>query len=211
VTAASIAEQPLAGGKPRRFLDRGAIFAGWVGLGMALVIAIAFELIIAVQSIVFLVAPLAGILVGAYANQRSERWRPRWRVFANSAYAGFVTGLSMAILYVLLRLLFIFADSGYPDFNRTDVNGAPTGIQCAAGPECTYQRYLAAGRDPELREVGVTDGASFGSFVLREQIQGGGILVALTVFGSVIPATWRSLNAPPSAKARRTPVAVPGD
>jgi hypothetical protein len=195
VTAVLAGEQPVASGKSPRVLDKGAKFAGWVGVGMAIVIAMAFELIIAVQSIVFLVAPLAGILIGAYANQRSERWRPRWRVVVNAAYAGLVTGLALAILYVLLRLLFIFADSGYPDFNRTDVNGAPTGIQCAAGPECTYQRYVGAGRDPELRAVGVTDGASFGSFVLREQLQGGGILVGLTVVGSLLPAAWRSVHA----------------
>ncbi len=60
-----------------RFIDAGAVFAGWVGLGMALVIAIAFELIIPVQTVVFVGAPLAGIVIGVYANVRSERWRPR--------------------------------------------------------------------------------------------------------------------------------------
>lgn len=205
MTAGAALETARGERAPRsgRFLDRGAVFAGWVGVGMALVIAIAFELIIAVQSIVFLVAPIAGLLVGAYANQRSERWRPRWRVMVNSTYAGLVTGLSLAILYVLLRLLFIFADSGYPDFNRTDANGAPTGIQCASGSDCTYQRYLAAGRDPDLRAAGVTDGASFGSLVVREQIMGGGILILLTVAGSLIPAAWRSVNAAPAVRAAK--------
>jgi hypothetical protein len=186
-------------------IDRGAVFAGWVGFGMALVIAIAFELIIAVQSIVFLVAPFAGILIGGYANQRSERWRPRRRVITNSLYAALVSGIALAVMYALLRLIFIFADSGYPDFNRTDINGVQTGIQCATGPDCTYQRYLAAGRDPELRAAGVTDGASFGSFVLREQVQGAGYLIVLTLAGSLIPAAWRSLNAP---KVSRQPDAA---
>lgn len=185
---------------PRKLVDKGAIFAGWVGIGMALVIAIAFELIVAVQSIVFIVAPIAGILIGGYANQRSSRWRPRRRVFANSLYAGVVTGIALALMYALLRLVFIYADTGYPDFNRTDANGQPTGIQCATGPECTYQRYLAAGRGDELAAAGVTDGASFGSFVLREQAQGALILIVLTATGALIPAAWRSLTNPPLAR-----------
>ena len=62
-----------------RFVDPGAKFAGWVGLGMALVVVIAFALIIPIQPIVFLIAPLAGVLIGVYANVRAERWRPRGR------------------------------------------------------------------------------------------------------------------------------------
>src|SRR3954468_10318161 len=95
-----------------RVIDRGARFAGWVGIGMALVLAIAFELIIPVQTVVFLLAPLMGVLIGVYANVRSERWRPRGRVLANAAYAGVITGVAIAVLYLLLRLVFIYGDSG---------------------------------------------------------------------------------------------------
>ena len=56
-----------------RVLDRGAIFAGWVGAGMAAVIVLSFELVIPVQPVVFYSAPFAGLLIGYYANQRSER------------------------------------------------------------------------------------------------------------------------------------------
>jgi hypothetical protein len=203
VTAVTTVGQPAPASG--RFIDKGAVFAGWVGVGMALVIAIAFELIVAVQSIVFIVAPIAGILIGGYANQRSSRWRPRHRVVANSLYAGIVTGVALALMYALLRLVFIYGDTGYPDFNRTDVNGQPTGIQCATGPDCTYQRYLAAGRGDELAAAGVTDGASFGSFVLREQAQGALILIVLTATGALIPAAWRSItNAPASARGTTT-------
>jgi hypothetical protein len=205
VTAATLAE-PIAGGQPtglRRFVDRGAVFAGSVGLGMALVIAIAFELVIAVQPIVFLVAPIAGILIGGYANQRSERWRPRRRVLANSIYAGLVTGIALAVMYAVLRLVFIFADTGYPDFNRRDDTGAQIGIQCNTGPDCTYQRYLAAGRDPELTAAGVVDGGTFGSFVVREQLQGAGYLIVLTLVGSLIPAAWRSVNSPKDSQPQK--------
>ena len=61
LTPELIAERQGSG----RFLDRGAVFAGWVGLGMGLVIAIAFELIVAIQPLVFLLALPAGALIGA--------------------------------------------------------------------------------------------------------------------------------------------------
>ena len=75
-------------------MDKGAIFAGYVGIGMAVVIAIAFALIIPVQTLVFIAAIAGGVLIGAYANQRSNRWRPMKRVFGNAIWAALVTGLS---------------------------------------------------------------------------------------------------------------------
>ncbi len=179
-----------------RFLDRGAVFAGWVGLGMGLVIAIAFELIVAIQPLVFLLALPAGALIGAYANVRSERWRPRGRVLANSAYAGVVTGIGLALLYVAIRLLFIYADSGY----RVDTQGGQ--LSCVPGPACTYERYLAAGRGPELTAGGVTDGASFEAFVLSEHLSGGLTLLALSVGGALIAGGLRASRTPPFRQER---------
>jgi hypothetical protein len=199
MTATAVAGSAEAAPAPARFLDKGAIFAGWVGIGMALVIAIAFELIIAIQTLVFVVAIPAGMLIGGYANARSQRWRPMRRVFVNAAYAGLVTGVSLALMYGVLRLLFVFADTGYPDFNRVDVNGNPVGIQCATGPDCTYQRYIADGRAQDLTSAGVTDGGSFGAYALREQLNGGTIIVLLTLAGSVVAAGWRSVRTPPAA------------
>jgi len=179
-----------------RFLDRGAVFAGWVGLGMGLVIAIAFELIVAIQPLVFLLALPAGAIIGAYANVRSERWRPRGRVLANSAYAGVVTGIGLALLYVAIRLLFIYADSGY----RVDTQGGQ--LSCVPGPACTYERYLAAGRGPELTASGVTDGASFEAFVLSEHLSGGLTLLALSVGGALIAGGLRASRTPPFRQER---------
>ncbi len=187
LTPEFIAERQGSG----RFLDRGAIFAGWVGLGMGLVIAIAFELIVAIQPLVFLLALPAGALIGAYANVRSERWRPRGRVLANSAYAGLVTGIGLAVLYVAIRLLFIYADSGY----RVPTQGGQ--LSCATGPACTYERYLAAGRGPELAASGVTDGASFEAFVLTEHLSGGLTLVALSAGGALLAGGLRAWRTPP--------------
>ena len=179
-----------SGAQPGRLWDRGAVFAGYVGIGMALVIAIAFELIIAVQSIVFLVAPLTGALIGGYANQRSERWRPIRRVFANATYAGLVTGFALAVIYALLRLLFVFADTG----------ALPTGSQltCQTGPDCSYRRYLADGHGAELAAVGITDGASFGAYAVRDQLVGGGIIVILTLGGAWVAAGVRGARRVPS-------------
>jgi hypothetical protein len=193
-----VSAQALAAGAdeaPRspRVLDRGAIVAGWVGVGMALVIAIAFELIIAVQTLVFLAAPLAGIVIGAYANVRSGRWRPRRRVIVNAAWAGIVTGVTLAVLYVAVRLLFVFADAGsMPDGSY---------LSCRAGPECTYQRYVLEGRADELAAVGVTDGPSFGAYALREQVVGGLVIVGLTVAGALAAGAVRTLRVPPTSAA----------
>ena len=43
-----------------RIVDAGAVVAGWVGLGMALVLAMAFELIIPLQAMVFLLRAADG-------------------------------------------------------------------------------------------------------------------------------------------------------
>jgi len=163
-----------------RIVDRGAIFAGWVGLGMAVVVAMAFELIVAVQSLVFLFAPVSGLLIGYYANARSERRRPWRRVIANAVYAGLVTAVSLSILYAGLRLLFVYADSGY----RDGTQGGP--LVCTTGPDCTYQRYVESGRGPELAAAGVGDVATFEQFVLQEQLNGALTIIALVTGGALV-------------------------
>ncbi|HEY8168460.1 MAG TPA: hypothetical protein VIF84_07090 [Candidatus Limnocylindrales bacterium] len=178
-----------------RVVDRGAIFAGWVGLGMAVVVAIGFELVIAVQSLVFLFAPVGGLLIGFYANARSDRRRPWHRVIANALYAGLVTAFFMALLYGGIRLLFVYADAGYRDGGQ----GGP--IECVTGPACTYQRYIESGRGPELAAAGVSDAATFEQFVLREQANGALTIGLLVVGGSVVGGLLYGAVAPrrPSA------------
>ena len=171
---------PVAVLSVTRIVDRGAIFAGWVGLGMAVVVAMGFELIIAVQTLVFVFAPIGGLLIGFYANARSERRRPWHRVVANALYAGLFTAVSLAILYAGLRLVFVYADSGY----RDSTQGGP--LVCQAGPECTYQRYIASGRGPELVAAGVTDAASFEQSVLQEQLNGALTIIGLVTGGALV-------------------------
>ena len=163
-----------------RVVDKGAIFAGWVGLGMAVVVAMGFELIVAVQSLVFIFAPIGGLLIGFYANARSERRRPWRRVFANALYAGLFTAVSLAILYAGIRLVFVYADSGY----RDGTQGGP--LACTAGPQCTYLRYIESGRGAELAAAGVTDAVAFERFVLQEQFNGALTIIALVTGGALM-------------------------
>lgn len=185
----------------RRVLDRGAIFAGWVGVGMAVLVAISLALIVAVQSLVFLFAPLGGLLIGYYANARSARRRPWWRLFTNAGYAALVTGFSLALLYGGLRLLFVYADTGYPDFN---LPATPT---CATGPGCTYQRYVKAGRAEELGRLGVTDAAAFERYVLREQLNGAVALMVLTLSGAAVGAALHGVAGRREGNAPAYPIA----
>jgi hypothetical protein len=191
-----------------RFLDAAALFAGWVGLGMALVLAIAFELIIPVQTIVFLLAPLMGVLIGVYANVRAERWRPRGRVLANAAYAGAVTGIAMAVLYVAIRLVFLYGDGGsLPD---------GTSLNCRTGPDCTYARYVDAGQADELAALGITDAASLEAAAWRELLVSGAGLFVLTLGGALVGGAVRGMAAQPGesrsirlATPARTPSSEP--
>jgi hypothetical protein len=175
-----------------RVLDRGAIYAAMVGVGMAVTIAISFELVVAIQALVFISAPFAGLIIGYYANNKSLRWRPRWRLFANAAFAGAITGLSLALMYVALRLLFIYADSGY----RPETMGGQ--LECATGPECTYMRFLDEGNEEDLVADGITDAASFESAVWRWQGETTLMLTLMTLGGALVAAGWRAVREPPS-------------
>ena len=171
---------------------------------MALVIAISFELIVAVQPLVFLAAPVAGALIGFYANQRAERWRPRARVLGNALYAGAVTGVGLAVIYVALRLLFVYADSG---FRPVPMGGQ---LECRTGPDCTFARLVAEGHAPELAEAGITDAASFEAAVLREQAEGALWIVGLTAGGALTAGAVRAGRRPPEVPAAPQAEAVAG-
>ena len=171
-----------------RFIDSGAIVAGWVGLGVGLVVAIAFELIIPVQTVVFLLAPVVGVVIGVYANVRAERHRPLGRVLANAAWAGLVTGIGLAVFYVAIRLVFVYADTGsLPD---------GTSLHCQTGPACIYLRYVDAGQADELAASGITDGASLEAAVWRELMATGTGMVLLTIGGALVGGAARAVSAP---------------
>jgi hypothetical protein len=146
-----------------RLFDRGAIVAAYIGIGMAVTMAIGFLLVIPIEPIYLLLSFPAGMIIGYYANARSGRERGAWRrIVPNALLAGAATGLTLAILLLGTRAIFFFGDSGYPDFNRTDEHGVAVGETCRSGGDCVYHRYLA--HEPgTLAAAGITDAASFES------------------------------------------------
>ncbi len=163
-----------------RFIDRGAVVAAYVGTGMAVVMALSFLMVIPIEPIYLVLGPLSGLLIGYYANQRSERLAgPLRRIVANALFAGVVTGLTLAILLLAVKALFFFADNGY---RGPDLGG---GITCQPGADCVYRRYLADGRGPDLTSAGVADTSSFASFYWSQQLETAGTLLAVTLAGAL--------------------------
>ena len=172
-----------------RFVDRGAIVAAFVGVGMAVTMAIGFLLIIPIEPAYILLSVPGGMVIGYYANARSQRVRGQWRrILPNAVLAGAVTGLMLGAFVLGTRALFFFGDSGFPDFNRVE-NGAPVGPTCEPGGDCTYRRYLLA--EPEdLLSAGVTDSASFADAYWAQQWSTARLLLVMTtgaaLFGGVL-------------------------
>ena len=192
-----------------RLFDRGAVTAAFVGIGVAVTMAMSFLLIIPIEPAYLLLSVPAGLVIGYYANARSRRVRGEWRrLLPNALLAGVVTGVSLAALLLGTKALFFYADNGYPELNRTE-NGVAVGATCVTGADCVYRRYLAA--DPEqLAASGVTDAASFSTVYWNAQassarlLLGGTTLAALfggLLFGvggprTALPATPRKVPVP---------------
>jgi hypothetical protein len=164
-----------------RFVDRGAVFASWVGLGMAVTVVVSFVLVIPIEFLVGPCALLGGMLIGYYANTRSERFGGPWRrVIANALLAGLVTGLTYAVLLLGIKAIFFNADDGY-----RDVSSGGT-ITCATGADCVYQRYLAIpGRREAFEAAGITNVAQFTSLYWGEQLSTSGLMIGLSLVGSL--------------------------
>jgi hypothetical protein len=182
-----------------RVLDRGAITAAWVGIGVALTIGVSFLLIIPIEPIYWLLTLPAGLLIGYYANQRSDRRAGPWpRIVANALYAAALTGATMALLLLGVKALFFNADNGFRDPGL----GGP--IACQPGAECVYRRYLDAGRGQDLAAAGVTDTASFSAFYWSQQLTTAGLLVAVTMVGGLGGALLYGFFRPKPLPPRRT-------
>jgi hypothetical protein len=168
-----------------RFVDRGAIGAAYVGIGMAITMAISFLLVIPIEPIYWLLALPAGLLIGYYANQRSDRRAgPWWRILTNALVAGLATALTLAAFIFLVKGLFFFGDNGFPDFNRIDAKThQPIPPYCDNGAACVYARYLAVGNGPQLSAAGITDVATFTTFYWGQQLSAAGTVLVLTLVG----------------------------
>ena len=188
-----------------RFVDRGAIIAAYVGIGMAVTIAISFLLIIPIEPVVWLLALPSGLIIGYYANQRSDRRAGPWgRILVNGLFAGLVTGLTAGLLLLGVKALFFYADNGYRDPGL----GGP--LACVSGPDCVYQRYLdIPGRSDELAAVGITDVDAFTGFYWGQQFTSAGLVVLVTTVGGLGGAGLYGLFRPkpdPAGNAVTRPV-----
>ena len=173
-----------------RVVDRGAITAAFVGIGMAVTIGVSFLLVIPVEPIYWYLSILAGLLIGYYADARSGRARGAWgRILANAAFAGAVTGLTLAGFLIGVKALFFAADDGYRD------PGLGGRITCEAGGDCVYQRYLQDQPD-ELAAAGVTDAATFGAYYWAQQWSTAGLLVVLATGFAVAGGTLYGITRP---------------
>jgi hypothetical protein len=178
-----------------RFVDRGAVVAAFVGIGMAVTMAISFLLVIPIEPAYILLAFPGGLVIGYYANARSSRARGQWRrILPNGLLAGLVTGVVLALLLLGTKALFFFGDTGYPDFNRVE-NGVAVGPTCVAGADCVYHRYVAA-QPEQLAAAGVTDAASFADLYWDQQWSTTRLLVLGTSGAAVLGALLFGLAGP---------------
>jgi hypothetical protein len=186
-----------------RIVDRGALTAGWVGVGMAVTVAISFLMVIPIEPIYWLIALPSGLLIGYYADARAGRVDGPWsRILVNALWAGLVTGLTYALLLVAVKGLFFVADDGYRDAS------AGGRIECGQGADCVYQRYLLDGRGPDLTAAGVTDVDSFARFYWEEQLKTAGLLIVLTTVGGLGGGLIYGLGRPRSSVPE--PIGTPG-
>jgi hypothetical protein len=173
-----------------RIVDRGAITAAYVGIGMAVTIGISFLLVIPIEPIYWLLALPSGLLIGYYANQRSDRRKGPWsRIVLNAIFAAVVTGLTMAALLLAVKALFFFADNGYRDpglGGAVTVTGSDGQARpCQPGAECVFQRYLDEDRGTAFAGQGITDASTFTAFYWTQQFSTAATLVVLTTIGGL--------------------------
>jgi len=163
-----------------RFVDHGAVTAALVGVALVFTIAVSFLLIIPIEPVYWYLALPAGLLIGYYANARSERAGGQWsRVLVNAVVAGLVTGLTFALLLLAVKALFFTADGGFRDASA----GGP--LTCTTGADCVYRRYLAAGQGPVFEANGIADVATFTTFYWGQQLGNAGLMLLFTTGGAL--------------------------
>ena len=181
----------------KRWVDRGAIYAGWVGVGMGVTIAVSFLLVIPIEPILWLLALPAGLVIGYYANTRSSRQAGPWsRILANGAYAGLLIALTLALCFLVTKWIFFTADNGY----RSAADGGPI-AGCETGADCVYQRYLAEGKGPEFEAAGITNVDEFTAFYWREQLGTAGTVFLLGLLGGLGGAAIYGIARPKTQSA----------
>jgi hypothetical protein len=176
-----------------RIVDRGAITAAFVGIGMAVTIGVSFLLVIPIEPVYWALSVPAGLLIGYYADARSGREHGAWgRILANALFAGAATGLTLAVLLLGVKALFFSADDGYRD------PGLGGRLTCSPGADCVYQRYLQDQPDA-LAAAGVTDAATFSAYYWAQQWSTAALLVVLSTGFGVAGGIMYGITRPKSA------------
>jgi hypothetical protein len=188
-----------------RFVDRGANVAAIVGIGMALTIAVSFLMVIPIDPAYLVLAPLSGLLIGWYGNQRAEQLRSRpGRVFANAAWSGGITAVTFAVLFLGVKLFFFSLDPGY----RDERSGGS--FTCAAGPTCVYERYQAAqGGAAALTEIGISDVVTFTAWYWDGQMGSARLLIGTTLLASLLGGLLYLPSAPRTARKEESDSVAP--
>ena len=163
---------------------------------MALTIAVSFLMVIPIDPAYLLFAPLSGLLIGWYGNQRAEQLRGRpGRVLANAAWSGSITALTFAALFLGVKLFFFSLDPGY----RDERSGGS--FKCAAGPACVYERYqAAAGGAAALTDAAITDVASFTDWYWDGQMGSARLIIGTTVIALLLGGLLYLPSAPRTAR-----------
>jgi hypothetical protein len=188
-----------------RWVDRGAVYAGWVGVGLAVTIAVSFLLVIPIEPVVWLLALPAGLLIGYYANARSNRQAGPWsRILANGLYAGLLTAVTLALCFLGTKAIFFTADNGY----RSAADGGPI-AGCQTGADCVYQRYLAEGKGPDFEAAGIMNVDDFTAFYWGEQLGTAVTVFVLGVLGGLGGAAIYGIARPKAAAPATTSASRP--
>ena len=116
-----------------------------------------FLLVIPIEPIYWSLALPAGLLIGYYANARSDRAggpvaADRRQLAARRRRR---PGSRSPLLLLVVKVMFFNADNGYPT-STASTRTAHDPATCQTGADCVYQRYLAAA-GPAFEAAGITD------------------------------------------------------
>ena len=172
---------------------------------MAITIGVSFLMVIPIDPAYLVFAPLSGLLIGWYGNQRAEQLRSHLgRIFANAAWSGAWTAFSFAVLFLAVKLFFFSLDPGYRDERQ---GGS---LHCDPGPACVYARYVAAeGGAAALEAAGVSDLDGFTAWYWEGQMGSARLIVGSTLLFALVGGALYALGAPRTAADRRGTNAPP--
>ena len=187
-----------------RFVDRGAIVAAYVGIGMAVTMAISFLLVIPIEPAYVLLSIPGGLIIGYYANARSNRTRGEWRrILPNALLVGAVTGLTLAALRARREGAVLLRRQRLPGLQPASTR---TGV--VHGADLRLRRRLRLPplpRSPSRATsptAGITDSASFANVYWEQQWSTARLLLGTTTGAALIGGFLFGIAGPRRAAPR---------